>query len=424
MPQFPAIGAFGAFRAEDELADRCFIYAVGGAHEFTNIVDGKPPAVGGTGAGLTSDIGLHGGAVKTNGTANGFFEFGSSADFATGTDDFAIAVCAKHGTSSSIFPAFISGHAELLTGNGGNPADVVFRLNGAGGQVSTTATGLNNSEYNFYVFSRSNGINYFYCNGRQIQATTVAPLSLTATSGLTIGKRGSLTTYYAIDGVAMVGYWRRGLSTDEMLKLCDDPFLLARPKERTYIAAAGGAHAATGVLVGQGSTVTGTAARTRAHASTGILTGPGSTIAGTATVKRIHASTGALTGQIGSITGSAARASPGPVTHAATGILTGQGSAISGLSARIRIFSATGALVGQGAVIAGTATRAGPAATHNATGSLIGQGSIITGSALNGSSTWTITPETVSNSFTITGGSITSDFTVTNETISDVWIIT
>lgn len=235
MPNFPALGAMGAFRSDEELADRCFIYAVGAAHEFTNLVDGKPPLQGGTGAGLSSDFGPHGGAVKTNASANGFFEFGTAADFQTGNDDFAMAVCAKHGNTGSIFPAFMSGHAELLTGDGGNPANVLWRLGGISGQLTTIATGMNNGEYNCYVFSRSNGRTAFYVNGRQIQDAVNFPVSLLATSALMVGKRGSLSTYFALPGVAMLGYWRRGLSLDEMRAISTDPFLLARPKQMILV---------------------------------------------------------------------------------------------------------------------------------------------------------------------------------------------
>jgi hypothetical protein len=71
---------------------------------------------------------------------------------------------------------------------------------------------------------------------------------------------------------------------------------------------AAGTHDATGALVGQGSTLTGSAARLRAFSASGALVGQGSVVSGTA-----------------------ARQSPA-VSHDATGVLVGQGSSISGAS--------------------------------------------------------------------------------------------
>src|SRR5574343_285976 len=55
-------------------------------------------------------------------------------------------------------------------------------------------------------------------------------------------------------------------------------------------------HDALGALVGQVSTIAGTAARTRFHATDGVLTGQGATVAGGAARTRVHVTTGALTG--------------------------------------------------------------------------------------------------------------------------------
>ncbi len=151
-------------------------------------------------------------------------------------------------------------------------------------------------------------------------------------------------------------------------------------------------HAATGALTGDLGEIVGSAARTRAHASTGTLTGQLGAVAGSAARTRAHTATGALTGDIGSVAGAADRQS-GFVTHDASGALTGPGSAISGSAARsaetvevswleieagVAAHDATGALTGPGAAVAGSADRT---RAHPSSGALSGPGSAVAGSA-------------------------------------------
>lgn len=165
-------------------------------------------------------------------------------------------------------------------------------------------------------------------------------------------------------------------------------------------------HGSSGDLTGQGSTVAGTAARTRAHPSTGVLTGPGSTVVGAANRTHAHPSSGALVGAGSVVAGSAARTHVHPSSgalvgqgatvagsadrqgsvnvHEASGSLVGPGASVVGSAARMRAFGSSGVLVGPGAVVDGTATRVGPAVSHDTSGSLVGAGSIVSGQAQNG----------------------------------------
>lgn len=80
-------------------------------------------------------------------------------------------------------------------------------------------------------------------------------------------------------------------------------------------ALAGGAHTSTGALVGQGSTVTGTATRSALpRDSTGVLVGQGSTVTGTATrTASAKTSTGVLVGQGSTVAGTATRTPASPL---------------------------------------------------------------------------------------------------------------
>lgn len=150
-------------------------------------------------------------------------------------------------------------------------------------------------------------------------------------------------------------------------------------KVATYLKLGGGptTHVSSGALAGQGSEVSGSAARTRAHGSSGALTGPGSTVVGSAARTRQHASSGDLTGQGSAVVGAAARTR----AHPSSGDLTGQGSAVAGSAARTRAHPTSGDLIGPGSSVVGSADRQSAAGVHDTSGALVGQGSLIAGSA-------------------------------------------
>lgn len=106
-------------------------------------------------------------------------------------------------------------------------------------------------------------------------------------------------------------------------------------------------HDATGALVGQGSSVVGTARLYRVHTSSGSLTGQGSSVSGVALRYRVHVSTGSLTGQGSIVNGSGAHTVPAG-SHNATGALTGQGSVIDGISLLTVVSSSRAAGGGSG----------------------------------------------------------------------------
>ncbi|HTH11900.1 MAG TPA: hypothetical protein VMA55_20200 [Acidovorax sp.] len=167
------------------------------------------------------------------------------------------------------------------------------------------------------------------------------------------------------------------------------------------------AHPSSGVLVGPGAAITGSAARTRAHPSSGVLVGPGATVVGSAARTRVHPASGVLVGSGSAITGSAERhgaaishGTSGVLVgagsslsgsanrvpnHSTTGVLVGGGARIVGSAARLRAFDSSGVLVGPGSVITGAANRVGAAVTHNTAGVLVGQGSAVDGLARIGS---------------------------------------
>lgn len=223
MP-WPQIGAIGAFREDDPLADRCTVYAVGSLETFTNLVTGQPPARGGTGAGLSKVNTDYGGGFATDGSANGFLTFGSAADYSAGTGDFACAILIDQGSLINSFGLFVSGGIELLFG--GTAGSRSFRLNG--GTATSSVTGLNDGRPHMAVFSRRDGVASWWSDGAPISKSTISS-SVSATSPLTIGKRGALETYYVLPLVGMIGFWKRALSDEEALRLSRDPFLLARP---------------------------------------------------------------------------------------------------------------------------------------------------------------------------------------------------
>lgn len=136
-------------------------------------------------------------------------------------------------------------------------------------------------------------------------------------------------------------------------------------------------HATSGTLVGQGSAVAGTARHLAKHTTSGVLIGPGSTVTGTAKRFRAHPASGALTGPGATVLGTAARSH----LHSSTGVLVGQGSLVAGIAARTHAHSSSGTLIGPGAVITGAADHEAHTGVHNTTGALVGQGSIVSGLA-------------------------------------------
>ena len=133
-------------------------------------------------------------------------------------------------------------------------------------------------------------------------------------------------------------------------------------------------------MTGSGATVTGSALRSALvvpHTTTGALVGQGSTIAGTARRFRAHPTTGALTGQ-GSIVSGVARRFR---THTTTGALVGPNAVVNGVATRFRAFDATGDLVGQGSVVVGSAAlvKLYPDPAYVLSGVVYGPGGIYTG---------------------------------------------
>jgi len=124
-------------------------------------------------------------------------------------------------------------------------------------------------------------------------------------------------------------------------------------------------HTTTGVLSGQGTSITGTAAYIAIHSTSGVLQGAsGGGLAGSAARFRAMASTGALAGSGASISGTAARSAVG--VHDAGGALQATGASIAGTAAHIAIHGTSGSLQGPGAIIAGLA--AGPIVVTNTYG--------------------------------------------------------
>lgn len=83
-----------------------------------------------------------------------------------------------------------------------------------------------------------------------------------------------------------------------------------------------------------------------------------------------HATTGALVGAGTTLSGSAARTGSA-VTHETTGALVGAGAVVAGAVARLRVMTTSGVLIGQGSSISGVAARSGnvlpatPTDTHD-----------------------------------------------------------
>jgi hypothetical protein len=136
------------------------------------------------------------------------------------------------------------------------------------------------------------------------------------------------------------------------------------------------------VLAGLAAAIAGTARRFRSHATTGALVGQSSSIVGSAARNPsgvTHATSGVLIGQASSIVGAARRFR----AHITSGVLAGQSSSIVGASAHKAKHTTTGALVGQLASVVGSAQHK---AKHTTTGALIGLEAIIAGLATNGTS--------------------------------------
>lgn len=154
--------------------------------------------------------------------------------------------------------------------------------------------------------------------------------------------------------------------------------------------------AASGAITGAGATLAGTAARTREHATTGILAGAGSLVVGAADRQDggepiTHDATGALIAQGSTISGSASSAT----TRTSSGALIGAGAIVVGSAARVGApvsHASSGALVGGGSIIVGAAGR--PADTsqagfdiprmgvfHQASGHLVARGAMLRGTA-------------------------------------------
>jgi hypothetical protein len=136
-------------------------------------------------------------------------------------------------------------------------------------------------------------------------------------------------------------------------------------------------HTASGAIVGAGAVVDGAASRTRVHTASGVIAGAGSTVAGTANRFRSHSASGALAGAGATVAGSANRFR----AHSASGVLAGAGAAVSGSASRSGApvtHTASGAISGAGSAVAGTATRY---RAHSASGAIVGAGAQIAGSA-------------------------------------------
>lgn len=164
------------------------------------------------------------------------------------------------------------------------------------------------------------------------------------------------------------------ISPSEAKILTNNPWKIFRSTNKSiFFTATSATHAATGALVGTGSSISGSAERqppgTVSHDATGALSGQGSTIAGAAS--RVH-------------------------VFSASGGLVGQGSAISGTAVHNVPHLSSGGLVGQGSTIAGAATRTAASVSHDATGALVGTGSTISGTATNSGAS-TLTPQDLLN---------------------------
>ena len=144
------------------------------------------------------------------------------------------------------------------------------------------------------------------------QALTVSGSSSgtvgTDAGSLVVGNRNDGTRVW--DGsVALVAVWDRLLTEGEALTLSRDPGLLfhrRQPGIWTPTAAAA-SHAASGVLAGQGATLTASAAHAATHVASGALAGPGATLAASAAhTAAAHAASGALAGAGATLAASAA----------------------------------------------------------------------------------------------------------------------
>ncbi len=136
-------------------------------------------------------------------------------------------------------------------------------------------------------------------------------------------------------------------------------------------------HATDGVLSGPGATLAGAAARTRVHPTTGVLSGQGSTVAGAAARTRAHATTSVLTGPSSELAGAAARYRQ----FATAGVITGLGAVLSGVASKVRLHDASGVLSGPNAILVGAADRISSIVDHASSGALSASGSLVASSA-------------------------------------------
>lgn len=216
------------------------------------------------------------------------------------------------------------------------------------------------------VVSGNGGTATAYVNGVAVGSVAVGTMLTPSSTSTIIGVNHNGTIYQnPVAAGTLIGdvhIYRRALNAAEVSLDGSTPegaWTIFAPRRAWAPVAAGGpvTHPASGDLVGQGSTVVGTAARLRQFASSGALAGAGSLIAGSA------ARTGAST------------------SHATTGALAGQGAVVAGTAAHVAVHATSGAPVGAGAVVSGSAARVGAATTHATSGAIVGPGAQINGSA-------------------------------------------
>lgn len=200
------------------------------------------------------------------------------------------------------------------------------------------------------------GINGVFSSGTIGNASTAfTNATLTRQIGADLGDTAAAWNGY----VDVVAGWDRALSVAEINALTDNPWQIFRPiQRRIWVPVAGGGpvtHAATGALVGAGSTVAGAASRTRVFSSAGVLQGAGALLSGSAD------RTGA------------------PTVHDASGALLAAGSALSGAAQRLALHGSSGVLAGDGAALSGNASRVAAAVAHTASGALVGPGAQVNG---------------------------------------------
>jgi hypothetical protein len=121
-------------------------------------------------------------------------------------------------------------------------------------------------------------------------------------------------------------------------------------------------HAATGALVSDSATISGTATYNAAHGSSGDLVASAAVISGSAVYSASHGATGDLIAGAALLSGDAAR-SGSFVTHAANGDMVSDSATISGSSTRFVVHTSSGAMAAGSSAMAGTAVHNVPHAS-------------------------------------------------------------